>query len=289
VSRRLLAPALAVSALLTASMLAAPAAGGTTESPVVVAAGDIACPGSPCVAQVSTGDVVRSLGPDAVLTLGDNQYETGALADFQASYATTWGSFVWQTNPSPGNHDYLTSNAAGYYSYFGSRAHGPQGYYAYDIGQWHVLSLNSELWHDQQRRWMRKDLAADDHACELAYWHRPRWSSSAIHGSDPAFDDWWRVLYRAGADVVLTAHSHNYERFGLQDPLGNYTPAGVREFVVGTGGRSLYSFGTPLPRSQMRLVAYGVLELTLEPTRYEWRFVTTTGAVADAGSFPCHA
>jgi calcineurin-like phosphoesterase family protein len=257
-------------------------------APVVVAAGDIACPSRPCQAHIDTGNVVRSLHPDAVLSLGDHQYDTGALADFQSSYDPTWGSFRWKTFPSPGNHEYLTQDAAGYFTYFGFRAHGPKGFYSVDIGEWRVYSLNSEAWHNQQRRWLRRDLATDDHLCEIAYWHRPRWSSSSIHGSNPEVGDWWRVLYRAGVDVALAGHSHNYERFGLQDPLGNYTPDGVREFVVGTGGRSLYSFSTPLPRSQRRLVTYGVLELTLEPTRYAWRFVTRTGDVADSGSFGCH-
>lgn len=272
-------------------------------APVIAAAGDIACgsatsPTAPC-RHSQTSDILVGGRFDAVLTLGDNQYETGSLADFQSSYDPTWGRVKGITHPAPGNHDYLTSGAAGYFSYFGEAAGDPtKGYYSFDLGSWHIIALNSNCESvggcdegSSQERWLRADLAAHQNACTLAYWHHPRFTSGSVHQSDPRTGAFWQALYESHADVVLTGHQHNYERFAPQTPAGNADPSnGIRQFVVGTGGRSLYPFGaTPAPNSLVRnSETFGVLELTLRPTSYEWRFLPEAGKTfTDTGAGTC--
>ena len=269
----------------TATMAAAGA-------PRIAAAGDIACRGEPCDGNRGTARLIRKLDPTAVLTLGDNQYEDGALDEFLASYDLTWGRFIGRTHPSPGNHEYHTAGADGYFDYFGRRAHRKAGgYYSFDLGDWHLVALNSgNGFSDEQLDWVRADLAADDHVCELAYWHHPRWSSGKAHGSNTAFDALWGALYDAGVDVVLNGHEHNYERFAPLNTSGEVDGRhGIREFVVGTGGKSHYTFGDPITGSQTRIDdRFGVLEMTLRSARYEWRFVATGGDELDSGSKRCH-
>jgi hypothetical protein len=269
--------------------------------PVIVAAGDIACdPGhssfnsgngsSSRCRQRFTSTLLR--GATAVLPLGDNQYEDGARSKYLRSYAPSWGAYKAITHPVPGNHEYLTPGARGYYQYFGSAA-GPRGrgYYSYDLGAWHLIALNSEIEADAgspQERWLRADLAATRKSCILAYWHKPRFSSG-VHGNDDEFDAFWRALYAAHADVVLTGHDHEYERFALQNPDARADRNGIREFVVGTGGRSLRRFKAPEPNSQVRRTdVFGVLRLTLHPGSYEWRFLPENGAFTDRGRTACH-
>ena len=101
----------------------------------------------------------------------------------------------------------------------------------------------------------------------------------------------WDLLYHAGADVVINGHDHNYERFAPQDAEGRADPErGIRGFVVGTGGRSLYEFGPPMPNSEVRQsTTYGVLKLTLHATSYDWEFLPVAGsALTDLGSGTCH-
>ena len=197
----------------------------------------------------------------------------------------------------PGNHEYLTRAANGYFSYFGAAAGDPAtGYYSFDVGAWHVVALNSNCSAvggcasgSPQERWLRADLAAHPAACTLAYWHHPRFSSGE-HGNEPAYDAFWRDLYAAGADVVLNGHDHDYERFAPQDPSGGSDLArGVREFVVGTGGKNHYRFLTLQPNSQVRdATTFGVLELTLHRTSYDWRFLPEPGKTfTDSGSAVC--
>jgi len=283
------------------------------ESPqrgvTIAAAGDIACdPGASAAARSrGFGDSCRDrataslLGKGnyfAELVLGDEQYESGGLADFTAAYDSTWGRFKRTTYPVPGNHEYETSPAAGYFAYFGARA-GVQskGYYSFDVGGWHLVALNSNCgaiggcsFSSSQGRWLRADLAAHPSACTLAYWHHPRFSSGP-HRNDARLADFWRILYDGGADVVLAGHDHDYERFAPQTPGAVGDPKrGIREFVVGTGGRSHYPFVTTRPNSQVRNSnTFGVLALTLRPNSYDWRFVPEPGKTfTDAGTAACH-
>jgi len=262
-------------------------------STVITAAGDIADGGAPNAAQKATARLVRRIDPNVALTLGDNQYPDGELADYRASYDPTWGRFVRITRPVPGNHDYHVAGAKGYFRYFGRRAHRNHGgYYSYDVGTWHLLALNSKSgWiTDRQLRWVRRDLRADHSRCELAYWHHPRWSSGSEHGSSDAFGRLWHALFRAGVDVVLNAHEHNYERFAPLTPAGKVAPRkGIREFVVGTGGAGLYPFGHAIHGSQRRITDVpGVLRLTLRHRRYQWAFIGGGGRVRDNGNHGCH-
>jgi len=232
-----------------------------------------------------------------ILTLGDNAYPDGTAADFANCYAPTWGRHLSRTYPSAGNHDYETDAAAGYFAYFGDRAGAPgEGWYSFELAGWHLIALNSNCDlvggcgpDSPQAAWLRADLAEHPYECTLAYWHHPRWSSGDEHGSDPLTDEFWRILFDAGGDLVLTAHDHLYERFVPMDAAGAASPGGMTEFVVGTGGRSLYAFATPLPTSAARDNAtYGVLRLTLHPDAYDWEFVAATDTgFADAGSADC--
>ncbi|MGA9159313.1 MAG: metallophosphoesterase [Actinomycetota bacterium] len=272
------------------------------DAPVVAAAGDIACPpgddpsGDSCQ-QGSTSDLLVHSAAWAVLTLGDDQYEDGELQGFQRSYAASWGRVKAITRPSPGNHDYHVSGAAGYYAYFGPLAGDlSKGYYSFDVGAWHLIALNSNCEEvggceegSPQEEWLRADLAADASSCTLAYWHHPRFSSGD-HGNDDTYDAFWRTLYDAGVDIVLNGHDHDYERFAPQDPYQQADPNGIREFVVGTGGKSLRPFVSAEPHSQVRDPnTFGVLELTLRAQGYDWRFVPIPGSTfADSGSGSCH-
>jgi PA14 domain-containing protein/calcineurin-like phosphoesterase family protein len=272
------------------------------EDPVIAAAGDIACPANiatptTCRHQY-TSDILASRGFDAVLPLGDNQYLTGALSDFQAYYDPTWGRVKSITHPTPGNNDYQTPGASGYFGYFGAAAGDPQkGYYSYDLGSWHIIALNSNCSNvggceagSPQEQWLRADLASKSNACTLAYWHHARFSSGTAHGSDARTQALWQALYDFHADVVLSGHEHNYERFAPQAPTGAADPAnGIREFVVGTGGRNLYAFGSPIANSIVRNSAtFGVLKLALHSASYEWQFLPEAGSsFTDSGSAAC--
>jgi acid phosphatase type 7 len=278
---------------LAAAALATTFVPVASADPVIVAAGDIACPGAPCESHRRTARLIGRIGPRAVLTLGDNQYSDGSLSDFRASYAPTWGRFKGRTHPTPGNHEYHTPGADGYYDYFGARAHrASNGMYSVNIGRWHVVSINSGrgVISDGQLRWIRRNLGRDRHRCELAFWHHPRWSSGTTHGSDPGMGSLWKVLWRHGVDVVLNGHEHNYERFKLMNPAGRWAPrAGIREFVVGTGGRGHYALGPAIRGSQKRIDdRFGVLRMALHPRSYRWRFVAADGAVLDRGRHVCH-
>jgi Calcineurin-like phosphoesterase len=267
-----------------------PRAGSATD-PVVVAAGDIAEAGGH---QRLTSRRVRELDPDRVLLLGDNQYPSGRLAEYRSLYGPTWGRFKARTRPVPGNHEYQTPRAAGYFAYFG-RAARPKGrsYYSFDLGGWHLIALNSSIDHgpgSTQERWLRKDLVATGKRCILAYWHFPRFSSGAHQGSWGSLGSFWNDLYTARADVVLSGHEHSYERFARQTPWAKASRQGIRQFVVGTGGSDLLGFAKRKPNSQRRINhTHGVLELVLHPASYRWRFVSEDGAVLDRGGpVPCH-
>jgi calcineurin-like phosphoesterase family protein len=265
--------------------------------PVLVAAGDIAtCNGS--------GDEVtaRLLDgiPGRVATLGDHVYQHATADKLAKCYASSWGRHAHRTRPAVGNHDYLPSGAPGYYGYFGARA-GPRGlgYYSYELDDWHVVVLNSNCGRvggcgrgSPQERWLRADLADHRRACTVAYWHHPRFSSGANHGSDRAYEAFWDALYDFGADVVMGGHDHLYERFAPQTPTGRADPDfGIRQFVVGTGGAAHYGFrNQPAHNSQARNGnTFGVLKLILGSGGYDWQFVAQDGKpFRDAGSASCH-
>ena len=276
--------------------------------PVVAAAGDIACDptsgsyngglgtASEC-RQLATSDLLVGHNDAAVLLLGDNQYEDGALAKYQQSYDASWGRVKATTRPAPGNHEYGTAGAAGYYDYFGSAAGDrAKGYYSFDVGTWHLIALNSNCSAvggcgagSAQEQWLRADLSAHPAACTLAFWHHPRFSSGQ-HRSDTATAALWQALYDANADVVLNGHDHDYERFAPQNPSGTAdSTRGIREFVVGSGGRSHYVVGTPQPNSEVRdSTSFGVLRLTLHSTGYDWVFQPAVGTFTDSGTGACH-
>jgi chitodextrinase len=266
------------------------AACSTGTDPVITAAGDICASSTDCKA---TSDLVLSINPTRALTLGDNAYNDGTLAQFNSEYDPNWGRFKSITSPSPGNHDYHVAGAADYFSYFGSRA--PAAYYSYDVGAWHIISLASSAGISPsaggaEETWLKQDLAAHPSRCTLAYWHEPRWSSGTTHGSNSSWSAVWNDLYAAGADVVLNGHEHNYERFAKQTPGGAAAANGIRELVVGTGGASHgYPFGTPIANSEVRNDStWGVLKLTLHPTSYDWQFIPVAGSTfTDSGSDTC--
>ena len=276
--------------LWTVNATRGPRARSATD-PVVVAAGDIAEVGGH---QQLTSDRVRELDPDRVLLLGDNQYWSGTLAQYRRLYGPTWGRFKARTRPVPGNHEYQTPRAAGYFAYFGKAAR-PKGrsYYSFDLRGWHLIALNSSINHgpgSAQERWLRADLVATGKRCILAYWHYPRFSSGAHQGNWGSLGTMWNDLYDARADVVLSGHEHSYERFARQTPWAKTSRQGIRQFVVGTGGADLLGFGARKPNSQRRIShTHGVLELVLHPASYRWRFVSEDGAVLDRGGpVACH-
>lgn len=270
---------------------------GEESDPVLVGTGDIASCNS-------TGDEATAALLDGisgtVFTTGDNVYDSGTSAEFENCYESSWGRHKARTRPSVGNHEYKTVGASGYFGYFGAAAGDPQkGYYSYDLGSWHVVVLNSNCEQvggcgagSAQERWLREDLKAHPNTCTAAYFHHPRFSSGA-HGNHSAVGPFWEALYDMGADVVLSGHDHSYERFAAQDPSGQVDPAqGIRQFVVGTGGKSLYSFGTTIqPNSEVRINdTYGVLKLTLHAGGYDWEFVPVSGGTlsSDSGTDRCH-
>lgn len=261
-----------------------------TADPVFVGAGDISnCSHNNDEATAKLLDGISG----TVFTLGDNVYPDGTASQFADCYGPTWGRHKNRTRPSPGNHDYHTSGASGYYNYFGSVAGDPgKGYYSYNLGAWHIISLNSEVDYaagSAQEKWLRADLAANNAACTLAYWHHPRFSSGN-HGNSNRGQAFWNALYEYGADVVLNGHDHTYERFAPQSPSARSEPnRGIREFVVGTGGAGLYPFPSIQPNSEVRNNAtFGVLKLTLHATSYDWQFVPVAGQTfTDSGTGNC--
>jgi len=264
--------------------------GAHVDTAVLLAAGDIA--GCSTQGDEATAALLDTL-PGTIAALGDNAYNAGTAEEFAQCYAPTWGRHRARTRPTPGNHEYQTSGAAPYYAYFGAAA-GPAGqrWYSYELGAWHVIVLNSEVARDSssaQVAWLRSDLAASRARCTMAYWHRPRFSSST-HGSAADLVPLWQTLYEGGADVVLSGHDHTYERFAPQTATGAADPVrGIRQFVAGTGGRGLYPFNTPQPNSEVRFNgALGILRFELEPAGYRWKFIPVSGAVPDSGSATCH-
>jgi acid phosphatase type 7 len=283
-----------------------------TSDPVVMAAGDNVCgadsSGASCK-QMATSDLLVAANPKAVLVLGDVQYECGEASDFTSFYSPSWGRIKARTHPSVGNHEYRTSTdpahdcygnparAQAYFNYFGAAAGEiGKGYYSFDVGAWHLIALNSNCSQaggcgvgSPQWTWLTKDLAAHPTACTLAYWHAPLYSSGGR--ATTATRGLYQALFDANADLVLTGHDHTYERFAPQNANGVRDDArGIRQFVVGTGGRNLTSWATIAANSQVRNnTTFGVLKLTLHPTSYDWVFVPIAGqSFTDTGTTACH-
>ncbi|TMB67148.1 MAG: alkaline phosphatase [Chloroflexi bacterium] len=280
----------------------APSAVPTPDDAVLVGAGDV----SSCTqnnddrtANLLDSIVAATPGELVVFTAGDNAYEDGTLEEYQQCYDPTWGRHKARTRPAAGNHEYATGNADGYFSYFGAAAGDPgAGYYSYDLGAWHIVVLNTSD-HcrlipcepgSPQESWLREDLAAHRNFCTLAIWHDPLFSSGRVHGSSQYAQPFWDALYASGADVVVNAHEHNYERFAPQTPAGVIDQEhGIREFIVGTGGESHYRAGPFLPNSEIGDGnSFGVLKLTLHAASYSWEFIPAVGKFQDGGSADCH-
>ena len=258
----------------------------SAASVVLVGAGDIStCSNNNDEATAKLLDNISG----TVFTTGDNAYENGTYTEFTKCYHPTWGRHKSRTKPVPGNHDYNTSGAAGYFKYFS----GSPSYYAYNLGDWRVYALNSEIAVSStstQVKWLKNDLAANPKRCVLAYWHKPRWSSGSNHGSASSMQTIWKILYDAGAELIVNGHEHNYERFREMNGSGAAASPGLREIVVGTGGAGLYKFGSALSTSQVRNSStHGVLKLTLNSTSYSWKFVPIAGkSFTDSGTTNCH-
>jgi hypothetical protein len=316
--------------------LASPHAPGTGEPAVLAGAGDIArCyPGSdvrafqrpgPSHPAEQTARLLDGMPGATVMAVGDNAYEFGSPLDYIYCYHPTWGRHRARTRPSPGNHEYLTPGALGYFAYFGLRAAPPLGYYSYDLGSWHVVVLNSTpqvyaCWPPEvteqpppgfptlpqpvepgpaagracagdaaQQAWLVKDLATHPAACTIAYFHHPRFSSG-MHGNQYQMQKIWDILYAQGADLVVSGHDHLYERFAPQTPDAAPDPTrGIRQFTVGTGGAEFYDVHTVQPNSEVIInTEHGVLALALDAGRYAWGFVATDGTTRDEGSGSCH-
>ncbi len=264
----------------------------------VVAVGDIACePGEAVTSRrcrhEATADRAKALRPDLVLTLGDHQYDKNTLSGFAGSYNKSWGSLLSKTRPAPGNHEYKTPNASGYYTYFADRQPGPPGYYRVRTADWNVYVLNSNCTRIDcvaQAEWLDTQMSENPSSCSLITMHHPRYSSGREHGDNPAVTPLWEVAYKHGNDIVLSGHDHDYERFYPMNANGGVRRSrGMRQFVVGTGGKSLYHLGTRRYGSRYyQARTAGVLFLGLESGAFRWSFHTTAGRVLDAGRANCH-
>lgn len=263
----------------------------------VVAVGDIACqPGKPATGstcrQAATAALARSLRPDLVLTLGDHQYVSNSAAEYAGSYAKSWGSLLSRTRPTIGNHEYLTPGASGYFSYFNGRQPGPPGYYRVAANGWNIYSLNSNC--DRvscaaEASWLRREMRAHPSRCSIVTMHHPRYSSGLEHGNNTAVKPLWAAAYRRHNDIVLSGHDHDYERFRPMDARGHVKRRrGMVEFVVGTGGNSLYHLGTR-KRGSVYYQSWtpGVLFLGLRTGSYSWSYRSISGAALDSGSRTC--
>ena len=269
----------------------------------LIGAGDIANDGSPTGGSEATAKLIDDIvanDPDAVVfTAGDNAYSKGTPKEFHDKYDPTWGRHRLRTLPSPGNHDHNTPSAIGYLDYFCPTPNDcvfpgntQQLYYSYHLGNWHIISLDSDENYQAgsaQMEWLKQDLAAHSGSCILAYFHHPYYSSG-ISGSSSKPTEFWRELYNAGADIVIAGHDHIYERFAKQDLNGNFDPNGIRSFVVGTGGTELHTFENPIPNSEAKYNgSKGIVQITLIDSGYDWKFIPVKGfTYADTGSDTCN-
>jgi hypothetical protein len=270
---------------------------GSTPVVRVVAVGDIACPSGDRVTrttcrQAATAKAAIALSPARVIALGDEQYQKGSYYGFKHSYAKSWGKLVSKTWPVPGNHEYYTAGARGYFRYFTERQPGSPGWYRRSINGWQLYFLNSNCGKvdcSAERAWLESEMDAHPSACSLIAMHHPRFSSGGEHGSSSRMKPFWQTAYAHRTDIALSGHDHDYERFAPMTPDGSYDPAhGLQQFVSGTGGKSLYPKGATERGSQKFInTRFGVLELKLRPGSYSWRFLGTKLRVRDSGTATC--
>lgn len=260
----------------------------TGQTAIVLAVGDIGECNSAAV-PLTARLVERNDGE--VLLPGDLAYMHGSISDFQRCFEPWWGQFRHRWRPVPGNHEYETPGAAGYFQFFGpATGQGGRSYYSFRAGDWLVLMLNSNIPTARgtpQYEFVRGELIANRNPCTVAVWHHPLFTSGP-NGPNPFMREMWALLYEHNADMIVAGHDHLYERFGKQDTEGRADPRGIRQFIAGTGGARLYDFQRTAANSEARVKAHGVLRLTLNPTSYAWSFLDTNGAVADAGADGCH-
>lgn len=285
-----------------------PATQGGTDSVLIAAAGDLVCGTEtpediPCVS-LATAELVRQLKPHALLLLGDLQYEKGSLTDFRSRYDAEFGEFKSITYPVPGNHEYFTPRASGYFDYFngvgvdsGRAGKRSGGYYSFNLGAWHIVALNSNCRdiggctaRSAQAAWLREDLKANRAKCTLAFSHSPRFSSG-IHGSDLLMRDLFQILYDGGVDVMVSGHDHGYERFRRMNSMGDADEQrGIRVFIAGTGGKGLARMDRERPNSEKQGLSIGLLTMVLRPESYSWKFAAALPNVPfeDSGEGKCH-
>lgn len=268
---------------------------------MIAAVGDIACQASAPVTAATCrhGYVARAIKrtrPDSVWLLGDIQYPKATLADLQASFGKFFAPMRGLWRPTPGNHEYYTPNAAGYYDFFGKAA-GPsrRGYYSFNLKNWHLISLNSNCdiidcrENSAQLKWLRADLKKNKNRCTAAFWHHPLYSSGDVHGDDPLARPLWQVMQKHRAEFVLTGHDHDFEAFARQDAFGRRdAKRGLMQFVVGTGGKSAYRFDKISSNSRVRITnSFGFLSMQLKQNSFVWRYVEEGGTVRAKGSGHC--
>ena len=310
----LVAPLLVFSCKIPVQITPAPAAATAAEiaatgASVMIGVGDIAVCGTDydeqtakLVDSVLRADSVAKVS-DEVFTLGDNAYPDGSASNFAICFNASWGDstkrIMKKIHPAPGNHEHQSVGAAPYYQYFGSKAGSPKlGYYSYDVGEWHVMVLNSEIIigaftpveRKAQEDWLTKEIKGTSKVCTMAYWHNPRFSSG-WHGSDMLLQPIWQILYDGRVDLVLNGHDHDYERFMPQSPIGALDSAqGITEYVVGTGGGDLRGFqARPMANSAIRIQGYwGVLKLTLGKGEFRSAFLDVSGRIWDPSGGKCH-
>lgn len=271
----------------------------------IVALGDIACDKSKTAAPTECGDLdtyreTALINPDAILAPGDIQYDSGSLNAYRSSFDSTWKQLKSKFYPSPGNHEYYTTAASGYYTYFkDAPVDVSLGYYSFTLGSWKIISLNSNCdttndcsTDSEQLKWLRSELSKDTDKCTLAFWHHPRFTSGKYFGNTDSTSRgtyMWDALLNSNADVVLNGHDHLYERFAPQNNSGQADPHGIREFIVGSGGRSHYAKTDSASNSEKLIDdKYGVLKMKLYTNSYAWEFYDTNNNVLDSGSSSCY-
>ena len=255
------------------------------DDPVLILAGDVhaECDGR---GDDATASMVQRMA-GTVISLGDMAHDGGTAAEYADCYAPSWGRLLDRTKVVAGNHDW-ESGGAPFLSYFAGslgQSHHPT-YYAFDRGRWrlYVLDSNCDVVHcGRQLSWLRGQLRNHPRSCVAAFYHHPTHSSSrGAKGGYPETRSFLDALAAAGAEVVVSAHRHGYERFARI--------AGVRQLVVATGGSSRWHRWAPVPQpgSQVRIGhTWGVATLTLRDTYYQWSFIDINCVVSDTGSTRC--